>query len=1032
MKVAFCFEHSLTLKEEYLVRDLISDLQERLNIRIGKLRGRLTLERLSALDLLITDSYLTAKAVQNAGGIDVIYWFRDQEDDFELADEEVDFKVVTNSKYLKAKLSDALQKNAVIIHPGVKEKFYNVASPENNLESRKRLIVILGHTSADNLNNLMDSLELINQGCQVKVVILDKKSYELNTRLEYKFIHPDSLEAKVMEYSRADLALVISEEKGFDLAPLEVMACRTPAVFIYNQEVQNYLLEEVQEYILHNKNCRLLLNLTTKNLAITVLELLKDNVLAKKIAINGSITARDYSWMDTVEDWVKLIKKTGINLKKDKLLRVSEQLNELMNSANHDEDSYTETVDIVIVNYNTKEEIKDCLESIKEYTEYKYRVIVVDNNSVDSSLEYLESLDWIELIVNQENIGYAKACNQAINAGRGKYILLLNGDVKVTEGWLKPLVSIAESDDEVGIVAPKLINEEDKVTETSIADLSQGWPKLVNKRYDEEESFGIDGAAYLIKRNLIPEIGYLDERYFIYFEDIDYSCRAREKGYKVVCCPESKVYHLHEGSLVTGDEVGKKRRKKYFTESQELFNDKWQHLVSSGVELRDSIVVLGRDVWRSRYQRPQQILSKLSSKYKVLYIDDISFLPQLELNFEDELQIEKINPDLHVLSLFNSEKIDNLSQMESKLKLVAQVINDSLDRLNIRNPILWVDSPVWAPIIDYLSSEKIIYSYMSKFKEFVGELEDVNLVNEFEGELLSIADLILTPSYSLLEEIEDYNQKAQVVSNAVDLEHFAQVYEEELETPIELKDLKSPIVGYIGAIAEWFDTELVLELAEKNPTISIILIGRVNIEVDELEEYDNVYFLGERSYYELPNYLQCFDLCINPIIKNDLTSSVDLVALYEYLAAGKPVVSINLPEVNKFSKVVEVAKDSNEFCTKVEELCREENRVEVVEETKELLSSNTWEDRAEELERILMGMSDIRKASEIDDFITDDINNEEDGNLAMEKIIETERREILDLEKEEIDGEEGFLKMIWSKIRNKCKDIWDNIIGVEK
>jgi len=1082
VKVRFCFVNSLSGEDEYIVKNLIADLKEALNIDIKKIEDQSSKQQLPKIDLVITDDYQTANLVANEEG-KVIYWFRNPSDNFNISNQKLKFPVVVSSRSLGNHLPKELRGEAKIIYPGVMQKVYKPVAVDDMIETTKRRILILGQElNSKKIEHLVKSLELINQGCQMKISIIRKEGFKIETNIEYEFINPNSLEAKVVEYSKAELAIVVAENEGFRLRPLEIMACKTPIIFIHNKGVK--------EYISHNHNCRLLLYPEPKRLAITALKLLKNNILAKNIAIKGSTTAKEYSWNKTVLEWGQLIcKELGIpetvliqeaelesevndelpapsseweeverrfDAEQSTRLDISEQLESL----NYDEDYVEDRVDIVIINYNTKEEIKDCLESIKELTDYNYQVIVVDNNSTDGSIEYLESLDWIDLIKNDDNLGYARACNQGIKKGNSEYILLLNSDIRVTEGWLKPLVEMASSDDEIAVVGPKLINEAGEIVGAGVTELDEtcsprGWKEEDSDgKYDEvEECVSVGGAAYLIKRELIPEIGLFDERYFFYFEETDYSLRVREKGYKVIYCPKSKIYHLHEGSLKEGDEVGRKKRNKYFSESQELFLNKWDHLILAESKPKRSILALGIIPWSFRHQRPQQILSRLSEGCKVLYVNNFK-LGQGWFEPENSLEIEKIDSNLYVLSPPSDAFVYELVQSEAGCKLLAQVINDSLDRLNMREPILWLDSPYWEPVIKYLSPAKVIYNCMDKFEEFDGLSEKAGLIKRFERDILSIADIVMVTSQVLLDKVKYYNENVHLVPNAAEIDHFKQAYEEELEVPIELEEIDGPIVGFFGAIAEWFDVELVANLAMQEPDISIVLIGNVTIELEELEGYENVYLLGEKPYQQLPNYLQGFDVCIIPFIKNDLTLSTDPVKLYEYLAANKPVVSIDLPEVRKFAGVIEIADNKEDFCEKVSKLCKEDKDKINREEIQKLLSKNDWTDRVKQIKDLIGGFDDVEVIEEskserglndeelktdenlIDITEVEEVDKNKDSNKAIsidtEETIQSEptNSEVKNGEaisdKEEVQEEKlGFFKRAWSKVKNKFDQLID-------
>lgn len=244
---------------------------------------------------------------------------------------------------------------------------------------------------------------------------------------------------------------------------------------------------------------------------------------------------------------------------------------------------YPDQVDIVVINYNTLEFLRGCLESIKLYTDYPYQVMVVDNASTDGSVEFLLGYPDIKVILNKENRGYGRACNQGITAGNGKYILFLNSDTRVTPGWLKPLVECARSDSNIAVVGNKQVNKDHKIVGAGVVGtygkpVQRGWgiPDGPGVYDQQTDCLAVCGACFLIKRELLPVLGMLDERYFFYFEETDYCYNAKAKGYRVVYCPQSTIYHYFEGSPCQRED-----RIKHFITSDRLFRAKWKHLLQN-------------------------------------------------------------------------------------------------------------------------------------------------------------------------------------------------------------------------------------------------------------------------------------------------------------------------------------------------------------------------------------------------------------------------------------------------------------------
>ena len=228
---------------------------------------------------------------------------------------------------------------------------------------------------------------------------------------------------------------------------------------------------------------------------------------------------------------------------------------------------------IIIVNYNTKDLTLDCIDSVLgEGSSLKKEIIVVDNGSTDGSIDSLEKLqknEIIQLIKNNENIGFAKANNQGIKIAKAQYILLLNSDTKVKKHAIEKLVAFAQKDESLGSVGSKLLNPDGTVQASAFPlptitrAIKQYWfgekgllDKYAPKGIKPVEVEVLVMAAFLITPEAIKKVGLLNEKYFMYFEDFDY-CRAiLNAGLKIYYLPTSEVIHYHgaSGKKVANDE----------------------------------------------------------------------------------------------------------------------------------------------------------------------------------------------------------------------------------------------------------------------------------------------------------------------------------------------------------------------------------------------------------------------------------------------------------------------------------------------
>lgn len=217
-------------------------------------------------------------------------------------------------------------------------------------------------------------------------------------------------------------------------------------------------------------------------------------------------------------------------------------------------------VSVVIPNYNGEKYIKKCLDSLMVQSLKPDEIIVVDNNSTDGSLELLNNdfRDKVCIIALEKNTGFSVAVNKGIKASKGEFVVLLNNDTELDKDWLKELHSVIQKDNKIFSCCSKMIRYDnrniidDAGDEYSILGWSfkRGDGKSIKYYQDTEEVFSSCAGAAIYRKTILDEIGYFDEKFFAYLEDIDISYRARSFGYKNYYAHKAKVYHI--GSATSG------------------------------------------------------------------------------------------------------------------------------------------------------------------------------------------------------------------------------------------------------------------------------------------------------------------------------------------------------------------------------------------------------------------------------------------------------------------------------------------------
>jgi glycosyltransferase involved in cell wall biosynthesis len=275
-------------------------------------------------------------------------------------------------------------------------------------------------------------------------------------------------------------------------------------------------------------------------------------------------------------------------------------------------------------------------------------------------------------------------------------------------------------------------------------------------------------------------------------------------------------------------------------------------------------------------------------------------------------------------------------------RLVLSAVRPALQAAGIERPVILAGapSPALVAALDGLPSRLLVYDCLDAVTAFrPGQLE----VEAAEAALARRADVVLATSRELETRMRRHNPRTVLVPNAADYDHFAREVAAE-EIPAELRALPRPVVGYVGESAAWLDTGLVRRLALRHPDWSIVLVGPATAEVRRTLTDANIHLLGRRPYAELPRYLAGFDCCLIPFRASPLTAAVSPVKLYEYLAAGRPVVSTPIPSVLPFAREVLVGADRR-FLEAVDEAVAGRDDVSAAEARRRRARANTWEDR---------------------------------------------------------------------------------------
>jgi glycosyltransferase involved in cell wall biosynthesis len=275
-------------------------------------------------------------------------------------------------------------------------------------------------------------------------------------------------------------------------------------------------------------------------------------------------------------------------------------------------------------------------------------------------------------------------------------------------------------------------------------------------------------------------------------------------------------------------------------------------------------------------------------------------------------------------------------------------------KYDIVNPIFWTFFPNTAGLLGQFREKLSIYYITDDFGAFTGHPGEA--LDRMERELVDKCDLVFATSTKLVEKKARPGKPIHLIRHGVQHAHFASALTFPRDRlPDDIKNIPGPVVGFYGEINDWLDLPMLAEAARKKPAWSFVLIGRVAVEVGDigfLKQLPNVYLLGQKPFSALPAYCSVFDAGLILRKINELTLSMNPLKLREYLAAGVPVISPHLPEVEPYADVVRFASTADELIAAFEEILRHD-RKEIGPRLSKRVEPDGWNGRVEEISRIV-------------------------------------------------------------------------------
>ena len=355
--------------------------------------------------------------------------------------------------------------------------------------------------------------------------------------------------------------------------------------------------------------------------------------------------------------------------------------------------------------------------------------------------------------------------------------------------------------------------------------------------------------------------------------------------------------------------------------------------------------------WEFRHQRPQHLAAGFANRgHRVFYIS-----VRLVENAEPGFLVEPIDEDagIYSINLYSSSPLEIYGNVPkgASLAFLKRSLGAMLAWAETDDVISIVQYPFWYQLAQSIPGGRVCFDCMDHLAGFSNVPPAV--VAE-EARLLRGADTVVVSAVRLHELTQPLRQSKALtmVRNACEYDHFAREPQQPYRDPGGRR-----VIGYYGAIAEWFDIDLVRKIAHRFPDCAVLLVGRDTVGAQaRLADCANVDFVGEVPYEALPKYLYGMDVCTIPFQLNDLTRATNPVKAYEYLCSGRPVVSVALPELGSFEGQVLQARSHEQFLTHLDRCLSESPGGSASAKRKAFAARHTWSDRVEAFAEALEAM----------------------------------------------------------------------------
>lgn len=378
-----------------------------------------------------------------------------------------------------------------------------------------------------------------------------------------------------------------------------------------------------------------------------------------------------------------------------------------------------------------------------------------------------------------------------------------------------------------------------------------------------------------------------------------------------------------------------------------------------------NILCLSTHDWGGLWTRKQRFMQRLARQgNRVLYIEAQASIVSLRIIKRDWRRIfrwlrgpRKIDDNLYVATLPLVLPFFQISILINKINnwFILRLLKYWLKKLDFKEFVLWTYAPYSDGLAKRIGEKLTIYECVDEFSDSKG-LVKPDVVRTLEKHLIEKADLVIVTHENLYKSKKSLAKNIYLIPNGAEVNHFKKSSLPETPIASEMEGITKPIIGFLGAIQYWIDLDLVRHIALSRPQWSIVLIGPVGrlAKTKKIKNLGNIHLLGRIDYANLPSYIKAWDVCINPYVLDGTSQNCSPLKLYEYLAAGKPIVSVDMPEARKFDGLVGIGLDYEDFVEKIDQVlkCLPEDPSKVTSRI-QAVEDYSWDKLFSKLERVV-------------------------------------------------------------------------------